>query len=132
MEITLDLIRSLKDQDVARILDYMKLLTEATEAVEVVSKAYKFNMRQEKVTVYRDASNAEYLTHEGVWQARYLHQQYDVCVTVEGVFEVYKAKYERDLERHDTIKVTDKNTAESADYFRSFVNRCRLKVNANK
>ena len=121
MEITTELLKSLSSEDLKRIEVYKKLLAEAEEAVETIIGTYKFDIFQEKVVIRNDGNNAEYLTHSGVWQARYLNQRYDVSITVENIFDIYKECYEHNLK--NTGRVNTK--ADSAVYFRFFVRKCK-------
>lgn len=121
MEITIDLLKSLSSDDIKRITKYSELLEEAEKAVEIIKAAYKFNIGEMKITVSDDGNNCEYLLHDGVWQARYLHQSYDVCINVNSIFDVFKENYEYTLIRSSRVNMK----AESASYFRSFVNRCK-------
>lgn len=121
MEITVDLLKSLSSDDMKRIAKYSELLEEAEKAVKIIKSAYKFNIGEFAITVFNDGNNYEYLLHEGVWQARYLHQNYDVSINVNSVFDVFKENYEYKLTRSSMVN----KKAESASYFRSFVNRCK-------
>lgn len=124
MEITIDLLKSLTAEDLRRIEVYQKLLKEAEEAVKAVIGKYKFDICQAKITLWSDGNNAEYLTHNGVWQARYLHQRYDVPITVDDVFDVFKEAYEHNLKNTGRVNIK----ADSAGYFRSFVSKCKEKT----
>lgn len=119
MDITIDLLKSLSPDDIKRIEIYSKLLKDAEAAVKVIKAAYKFSIGENKITVFNDGNNFEYLLHEGIWQARYLHQTYDVAINVDAIFDVYKEEYERSLKPSSTRNLK----AESASYFRSFVLR---------
>lgn len=121
MEITIELLKSMTAEDLRRIEVYQKLLKEAEEAVKTVIGKYKFDIYQEKITLWSDGNNAEYLTHNGVWQARYLHQRYDVSITVDDIFSVFKEAYEHNLK--NTSRVNTK--ADSAAYFRTFISGCK-------
>lgn len=117
MEITTDLIESLTAEDVELILKYNELLSEAKNAVKIIKNTCLFHIGEKEITLFNDGNNREYLTFDGIWKARYLHQSYDIPVTVEGVFDVYKAEYE-----YKKLKSTRRNDkAESAKYFRTFV-----------
>lgn len=119
MEITIELLKSMSAEDVRRIEIYRELLNEAEEAVKTIIATYKFNIFQDKIVIWNDGNNAEYLTHNGIWQARYINQSYDVNITVQDVFEIFKEAYE-----HKNISKVNLK-AQSAGYFRSFVNRCK-------
>lgn len=124
IEITIDFLESLTATDMERIEVYNCLLAEAKEAVSTICAAYSFKIGEDKIVIWKDTHNAEYLTHSGVWQARYFHQTYDLAVTVDSIFNAYKAEYEQ--RKHLTSGVN--NPANSAGYFRSFVQKARWKL----
>ena len=109
-------IGSLSAEEIADILKLEELRKEAQSCYGIIHKNIKFSIGEDKIKLWDDTNNAEYITHSGVWQARYLHQTYDVICTIEGIFDVFKAEYFKS-KRHD-CKVN--NTADSARYFRSF------------
>lgn len=121
MNITVDFLKSLSAEDLRKIKEYQVLLADAENAVKTVVARHKFSLFQDKIVLYNDGNNAEYLTRDGVWQARYLHQKYDVKITVEDIFDVYKEEYEHKLLNANTVN----NKADSAGYFRTFVKRCK-------
>jgi hypothetical protein len=119
MEITIDLIENLTPEDIELILKYNELLSEAKDAVKIIKNTCLFHIGEKRIILSDDGNNREYLTFDGVWKARYLHQSYDIPVTVEGVFDVYKAEYEYRKSKSTQIK----QKADSARYFRSCVRR---------
>lgn len=121
MEITSDLLESLTAEDIKKILDYRHLLIDAKMDVEAITETYKFKIGEEKITIWKDENNAEYLTYNGVWQARYLHQTYDLPVTVDAVFEAYKELYNE--KKNPSMLVN--NIADGAEYFKSFAQKAR-------
>jgi hypothetical protein len=125
MDITKDLIESLSSDDLDNILIYKELLEEAKEATRIIKSFYKFSIGEDKITVWSDSCNAEYLTHSGVWMARYLNQTYDVSVNVDSIFKVYKEKY--NASKIHSCRVN--NVEDSAGYFRSFVRATEEKLN---
>ena len=110
-----------KELEIALKLNEIK--QEATQAVKKIKEAYRcFGIKQEKIEVWSDVHNAEYLTYDGVWQARYLHETYDVECTVERVYELLKLEYLMqigEMEMDYQIDGTVRN-------FRSFINRIQL------
>ena len=120
---TIEFLRSLNPQDLRRIEKYSELLEEAEDAMRTILSSYKFDLRQDKILVYNDGCNSEYLLHSGVWEARYLYLSYDVKVTVEGIFDIFKEEYEHRLSK--SVRVNNK--ADSAIYFRSFIARTKEK-----
>ena len=68
---------------------------EAKQHVTLIHKAYEhaFGIGERKILIWNDECNAEYITHEGVWQARYLHQKYDVKVDLSTIFDFYRAEW---------------------------------------
>ena len=110
---------------------------EAKEAAELIQKAYShaFGIGEDKIEVWkdRDANNFEYLTHDGIWQARYLHQSYDVKCTSDEIFVYLRAEY---MIKHgfakeytDSYCITKEGElAEIVRYFRAFISKVREKV----
>jgi len=103
---------------------------EAKEHAELIHKTYHcFGIGEDKIEVWcdLDCNNFEYLTHDGVWQARYLHQTYDVKVDADSIFDYYKAEwlikngYAREYEGCYSTEYGKKKNI--CGYFRSFVNR---------
>lgn len=124
MEITIDLIENLTPEDIELILKYNELLSEAKNAVKIIKNTCLFHIGEKEITLSDDGNNREYLTFDGIWKARYLHQSYDVTVTVEGVFDVYKTEYEHKKSKSAQVN----NKADSAGYFRTFIKRLQ-KIN---
>jgi hypothetical protein len=59
----------------------------------LIREKFTFKIGEDKIEVWSDAYNHEYITYDGVWQARYLHQTYDVECSVEGIFNLFRAEY---------------------------------------
>lgn len=124
MEITIDLIENLTPEDIELILKYNELLSEAKNAVKIIKNTCLFHIGEKEITLSDDGNNREYLTFDGIWKARYLHQSYDIPVTIEGIFDVYKAEYEHKKSKSTQVN----NKAASAGYFRTFIKRLQ-KIN---
>lgn len=124
MEITIDLIENLTPEDIELILKYNELLSEAKNAVKIIKNTCLFHIGEKEITLSDDGNNREYLTYDGIWKARYLHQSYDIPVTIEGIFDVYKAEYEHKKSKSTQVN----NKAASAGYFRTFIKRLQ-KIN---
>lgn len=110
---------------------------EATEAYELIRKTYRFAIGEDSIVVWSDSCNKELLTHAGIWQARYLHQKYDVQCTKEEIFRHYKAKWLIDNgyvpERTARGSITEEAMlSEACKYFQSFVKRTRNKNNSKR
>lgn len=74
--------------------------------------------------LWDDTNNAEYLAlidGEWVWQARYLHQTYDVPINVEKIYKtmVYAYKMEKDITKRGLAN----GNKEAIGYFTSYVNK---------
>ena len=122
-DINLELINSLTAEDTKTILKLSELRDEAEKAYGIIRNKIKFSIGEDKIEIWNDTNNAEYITHKGVWQARYLHQTYDVTCTVEGIFNVFKEEYLDSLKHSCMVN----NVADSARYFRSFVDGLKKK-----
>lgn len=69
------------------------LADQAEETAKQIRETYLFHIGEENIEIWSDKQNHEYLTRDGVWQARYLHQSYDVKCDAETIFEYLKAEY---------------------------------------
>lgn len=128
MEISLKLIEEMTIEEIESMQGYCALAKEAREAYYTVSKACLFPMGQNEIVVYENGDNKETLTHDGMWKARYLHQSYDVEVTADAIFKVFKEEYNHIKSRSSKVN----NIAESARYFRGFVSRCKDSIKEQK
>jgi len=98
------------------------LLAEAVAAEELIRTTYLFDkMKEERIVVWTDGYNYDYVTKDGVWQADYLHRQYRVHCTVEGIFEVIKGGYFM----HSGTSVDMKQRAQLWSYFKWFLEKTR-------
>ena len=113
------------------ILDDLKeLAKDAIEAAKLINEAYTFKIGQDKVVVWEDSYNHEYVTNDGIWQARYLHQTYDVKSTSHEIYKLLKNEY---IYRNNHNK--DKyyrDQAEIAGYFRTFINKTKERLEKTK
>jgi len=128
----LEKIKNLTSEEV-QIVSAMKVIAEqAQEIVDLIRGAYSFRMGEEKIQVMNDGPNSEFLTHSGVWQARYLHQTYDVSIDKESIFDLQLASYliekgfaESSIDAH----MTPEGEKQMIDrYFMSFVQRTKTKL----
>lgn len=122
---------TMKVDELLMLQGLAEVAKEAKEAAEIISKAYAkaFGIKEDKIVVWNDSHNYEYLTHDGIWQARYLHQTYDVDCTADGIFEYLKADYliqngYASPYMEDSCYLSPEGTKqEVVRYFRVFVNR---------
>ena len=125
----LEKIMELTADDLLIVNGLQEVAREAKEHSDLIYKAYEhaFGIGQKKVVIWEDGCNAEYITHEGVWQARYLHQKYDVKVDFDTIFDFYRAEWlikEGYVKEYfeDEMTVYGKKK-EICNYFRVFVRR---------
>lgn len=106
-----------------------ELYETANEEEKLIQEAYKFKIGQDRICVWKDEHNAEYLTHAGEWQARYLHQEYDVTCTKKEILRLLVADYIVSNGLHVDCSTADKDEFESAakvfGYFRAFIERIK-------
>ena len=111
-----------------------KVAEEAKEHARRIADAYHcFGIGEDVIEVWhdRDCNNYEYLTHDGVWQARYLHQTYDVKVDADTIFDYYRAEwliengYAKEFKNSYLTECGQKK--EVCRYFRLFVNKIKVK-----
>ena len=112
-------LESLTADEIKTILALDKLRREAMADAILIKSAISFSIGEERQELWNDRNNAEYITHSGVWQARYLHQSYDVECSTEGIFKAYKEDY------------FSKGGCTAAEYFRVFVAKLRKEQEAH-
>lgn len=105
-----------------------ELAEEARKASDLIHATYHcFGINEEIVEVWHDKKNKnhEYLTHTGVWQARYLHKSYDVVCTSKDIFDLFKAEF---LIAHKYVSEIENGVyssygrkKETCRYFREFI-----------
>lgn len=98
---------------------------EAKEAAKIIRETYTFMAGKERTEVYHDktSNNVEFYTRDGVWEARYLDQEYDVPCTEEELFKYFRAEYMVDEKFIDTPEMREMKLVSS--YLRKFVSRTR-------
>jgi hypothetical protein len=125
----MDKIMGLNHQEVIAVVELHKLAQKAKVISDLIYKAYKcFGIGETKITVWSDGNNFEYLTYDGVWQARYLHQNYDVTCTPDGIFDVMKAAYLFSQDEHNHKL---REMAAAHNYFMSFARKTAQKAGVN-
>lgn len=102
---------------------------EAKAAYMLIQKAYSkaFGIGQDRIEVWSDGVNYEYLTHAGVWEAHYLYQNYAVECSLEEIFKYYRAAYLIDegfAKKMNGERLTEEGElAQICRYFKGFVNK---------
>lgn len=86
-------IKKLTADEIIIVNGLVDVAKEAKEAAKLIPCVYTFPMNKSKIRIWGDECNEEYITHDGVWQARYLHQKYDVKCTEDEIFDYFKAEY---------------------------------------
>ncbi len=129
----MDIMEMTVDQ-ILLINELAEVAKEAKEAAEAINRAYAhaFGIGEDRIEVWSDSNNFEYLTHDGVWQARYLHQTYDVKCTADEIFKYFRAEY---MVKHGFAKEYENSgfggcylteegkLMEVVRYLRSFINK---------
>lgn len=121
-------IMELTPDEVLLAAQLKELAEEAKKLSVLIRETYRcFAFGEDKITVWTEAGNYEYLTYAGVWQARYLRQSYDIDCTPEGIFNILKTKY-----FFDAQELTDcerKEMEKKFKYFEAFVERTKERAN---
>lgn len=86
-------IKNLTADEIIIVNGLADVAKEAKEAAKLIPCVYTFPMNKNKIRLWGDGCNEEYITHDGVWQARYLHQEYDIKCTEDEIFDYLKAEY---------------------------------------
>ena len=102
-----------------------KAAREAKEAAKIIRETYTFMAGKEKTEVYHDkaSNNVEFYTRDGVWEVRYLDQEYDVPCTEEELFKYFRAEYMVDEKFIDTPEMREMKLV--CSYLRSFISRTK-------
>ena len=109
---------------------------EAKAAYMLIQKAYSkaFGIGQDRIEVWSDGVNYEYLTHAGVWEAHYLYQNYAVECSLEEIFKYYRAAYLIDkgfAKEFEEGSITEEGElAQVCRYFKGFVNKTKNDLTA--
>lgn len=127
----LENIMKLTPDEVIILNELVSVAKEAKEVAELIHSTYShsFGIGEERIEVWNDKYNCEYITQEGVWQARYLHQTYDVKCSVEEIYKYFRAEYlvtNRFVEEYESNGNGYTEEGEMRNicrYFRSFVKR---------
>lgn len=124
-------IMGLTPDEVLVAAQLKELAEEAKELSALIRETYRsFAFGEDKITVWNEAGNYEYLTYGGVLQVRYLRQSYDIECTPEGIFNILKTKY-----FFDAQELTDcekKEMQKKFKYFEAFVERTKERANKDK
>ena len=107
-----------------------KLAKEAEAAEKLIKETYSFKIGEDYITVWSDEHNREFITKDGIWQARYLHQSYDVTCTTNGIYKLFKEEY-----LYEKKYVEGKQYREApliAGYFRNFISLTERKKKERK
>lgn len=122
-------IRKLTPEEVEAVCAMQELTKTAEEIAKLVREAYRFRFGEDKICVWEDGNNKEWITHEGKWQARYLHQEYDIACTKECILEYLMADYIVNNNLHkdapSLMKEDFEQEAIILGYFRAFIERTK-------
>lgn len=120
-------IKSFTVDEIIIMNELLDIAKAAENSAKFIQNTYQFPIGVDKITVWSDEHNAEYLTHDGIWQARYLHQEYDVDCSKDSIFNYFRAEYLVSngfcKEYDGCYETKEGEMAKIAKYFRSFVGR---------
>lgn len=129
---SMEKISNLTADEIIVAVELSEVAKEAKEIFELIRSTYKcFGIGQDIIEVWRDRDgyNHEYLTHDGIWQARYLHQTYDIRCSPDCIYEYFRAEY---LVENGFVPEYEGNQPTEAGekklicrYFRSFIEKTR-------
>lgn len=127
--VDLEKIQRLTPDEVEVVCAMQEMTKTAEEMSELVRNAYHFRLGEDRIRVWNDEHNAEFLTHDGWWQARYIHQEYEVTCTKECIFKYLVAEYIVNNNLHkDAPSLQKAGFEEEAmvfGYFRAFIERTK-------
>lgn len=108
-------------KDIEKLQEFRK---EAERLYNIIIKTQRVPLildNQNRYTIWNDGNNIEYLElreGEWIWEARYLHQSYDVPINLEKIFNMMVRAYEN-AEYKNTARNIEK---EAIDYFTTYTN----------
>lgn len=120
-------LNDLTVEDLKDIEELQKFRKESQRLYNIVVNNQKVPLILDDKNRYKlwdDTNNAEYLTlidGEWVWQARYLHQKYDVPINVEKIYKTMVYAYE--TEKDITKRGLANGNKEAISYFTAYVNK---------
>ena len=123
--VNLEKLQKLTPEEVEVVCAMQELAKTAKEMAELVREAYRFRFGEDKICIWKDEYNAEYLTHSGVWQARYLHQEYEVTCTMEKIFEYLVAEHIVKNKLHEEDSKYVEEDLKAFGYFRASIERIK-------
>lgn len=117
-------LNDLTVEDLKDIEELQKFRKESQRLYDIVVNNQKVPLildDENRYKLWDDTNNAEYLTlinGEWVWQARYLHQKYNVPINVEKIYKIMVHAYE--MEKKKTLTNDNKK---AINYFTSYVDK---------
>ena len=129
-------IMNMKVDEILLLNGLVSVAQEAKDAAEAIHTAYahSFGIGEDSIEVWhdRDNNNFEYLTHDGIWQARYLHQTYDVKCTADEIFKYFRAEYMIQngfAKEFEGCYMTEEGQLKQiAGYFKSFIRKVQQRL----
>lgn len=124
-------LNDLTVEDLKDIEELQKFRKESQRLYNIVINNQKVPLILDDKNRYKlwdDTNNAEYLAlinGEWVWQARYLHQKYDVPINVEKIYKIMVCAYE--MEKDITKRGFANGNKEAIGYFTAYVNKLIIK-----
>lgn len=87
-------IMSMTPDEIIMVNGLLVVAREAKAVAEKIRDKFTFKIGEDRIEVWADEYNHEYITHDGVWQARYLHHdEYDVMCSAEEIYKLFRAEY---------------------------------------
>ena len=120
-------LMELTAEDLADIEVLQKFRKEAEKLYRVVVNNQKVPLVLDDMNRYKlwdDSNNAEYLAlkdGEWFWQARYLHQTYDVPINMEKIYKMMVGGYQQ--RKDESKRGIVNNYADAIKYFKSYVSK---------
>lgn len=134
----MDKIMQMSADEIIAITDLKSIAEKAKAHAKLIREKYRcFGIGEDKIVVWRDSASlsSEYLTYTGVWQARYLHQTYNVECTADSIFDLYRAEYlvEKGFipEYKNSTLTTEGEKKRICSYFKAFVSRINTDNESN-
>lgn len=108
-------------KDIEKLQEFRKETERLYNIIIKIQRVPLILDNQNRYTIWNDGNNIEYLElreGEWIWEARYLHQSYDVPINLEKIFNMMVRAYEN-AEYKNTARNIEK---EAIDYFTTYTN----------
>ena len=118
------LVLKLAPEELLIIGKLIELAKEAKDDATTINEKYIFTEGQDKIKIWDDNFNGEYITNDYMWHADYASEQFIVRCTTDDIYELYRDQFLYYQECTDSELY--KRRAKIATHFKAFVRHTRM------